>query len=76
MPALPADEPSELEELLAMKHRLKAALYDDGTPARDLAALSRRQIEVMDRIKEIRAAEQEKDDDGGDQKADEEWTGV
>lgn len=35
-----------LEELRSMRRRIAKALDDPNTPARDLAALSRRQIEI------------------------------
>lgn len=73
----PADrEPSELEEMVAIRDRLKAAFFDEATPARDLASVSRRLLEVGDRIKALRLAEQEAGDDESDQKTDEAWEGV
>jgi hypothetical protein len=43
-------------ELQAMRRRLAQAMEDPTTPARDLAALSRRQLEIGREIDAIRAA--------------------
>lgn len=67
---------SDLAELTAMKERLSRAYYADDTPPRDLAALSRRMLEVGDRIKALEALEAERADDATDERADEEWTGL
>lgn len=50
---------SRLEELRAMRRRLARALDDPNTPARDLAALSRRQLEIGREISAILIAEDE-----------------
>ncbi len=41
-----AEAGNRLEELRSMRRRIARALDDVNTPARDLAALSRRQIEI------------------------------
>lgn len=54
-----AEEGSRLEELRAMRRRLAVALDDPNTPARDLAALSRRQLEIGKEIEAIVVSEDE-----------------
>lgn len=54
-----AEQGSRLEELRAMRRRLARALDDPNTPARDLAALSRRQLEIGREIEAILIAEDE-----------------
>ncbi len=56
---LEASEISRLEELRAMRRRIAKALDDPNTAARDLAALSRRQIEIGLSIEAIVIAEDE-----------------
>lgn len=41
-----AESGSRLDELRAMRRRLARSMDDPNTPARDLAALSRRQLEI------------------------------
>ena len=55
-----AEDGSRLEELRAMRRRIAKALDDPNTAARDLAALSRRQLEIGKEIEAIVIAE---DDD-------------
>lgn len=50
---------SRIEELKAMRRRLARALDDPNTAARDLAALSRRQLEIGREIEAIVIAEDE-----------------
>lgn len=50
---------SRLEELQAMRRRIARALDDPNTPARDLAALSRRQLEIGREVEAISLAEDE-----------------
>ena len=50
---------SRIEELRAMRRRIARALDDPNTPARDLAALSRRQLEIGKEIEAIVIAEDE-----------------
>lgn len=54
-----AEAGSRLEELKAMRRRIAKALDDPNTQARDLAALSRRQIEIGRDIEAIVVAEDE-----------------
>lgn len=56
---LEASEISRLEELRAMRRRIAKALDDPNTAARDLAALSRRQIEIGRDIEAIEIVEDE-----------------
>jgi hypothetical protein len=54
-----AEQGSRIEELKAMRRRIARALDDPNTPARDLAALSRRQLEIGKEIEAIVVAEDE-----------------
>ena len=55
---------NRLEELIAMRRRLAMAMDDPNTLARDLAALSRRQLEISREIDELkRQAEEEAEED-------------
>ena len=54
-----AESGSRIEELRAMRRRLARALDDPNTPARDLAALSRRQLEIGKEIEAIVVSEDE-----------------
>lgn len=54
-----AEAGSRLEELQAMRRRIARALDDPNTPARDLAALSRRQLEIGREVEAIALAEDE-----------------
>jgi hypothetical protein len=50
---------SRLDELKAMRRRIARAMDDPNTPARDLAALSRRQLEIGREVEAIVIAEDE-----------------
>lgn len=54
-----AESGSRLDELQAMRRRLARAMDDPNTLARDLAALSRRQIEIGRDIEAIVISEDE-----------------
>lgn len=54
-----AENGSRLEELQAMRRRLARALDDPNTLARDLASLSRRQLEISREIEALELAEDE-----------------
>lgn len=54
-----AEQGSRIEELRAMRRRIARALDDPNTPARDLAALSRRQLEIGKEIEAIVVSEDE-----------------
>lgn len=59
-----AESGTRRDELLAMRRRIARALDDPNTPARDLAALSRRQLEIGREVEAIdAAAEQEAAED-------------
>lgn len=55
-----AETGTRLDELRAMRRRIAVALDNPNTPARDLAALSRRQLEIG---KEVEAIEVSSDED-------------
>ena len=60
-----ADHGSTRELLVAMRTRIAKAVEDGNTPARDLAALTKRLVEVVRDIEAIDArAEDETEDDG------------
>lgn len=67
-----AERGTRLDELIQMRRRLARALDDPNTPARDLAALSRRQLEISRDIETIQLQEAERVEDG-DIGGDEEW---
>lgn len=54
-----AEDGSRIEELRAMRRRIARAMDDPNTPARDLAALSRRQLEIGREIEAIVVSEDE-----------------
>ena len=54
-----AEAGSRRDELKAMRRRLARAMDDPNTPARDLAALSRRQLEIGREVEAIEIAEDE-----------------
>lgn len=54
-----AEDGSRIEELRAMRRRIARALDDPNTQARDLAALSRRQLEIGKEIEAIVVSEDE-----------------
>jgi len=70
-----AEQGSRLEELRAMRRRIARAMDDPNTPARDLAALSRRQLEIGKEIEAIVVSEDE-DHSVVVNADDEEWDGT
>ena len=66
-----ASEGSRRELLVAMRARVATAVEDPNTPARDLAALTRRLMEIAKDIEAIDLAEQE--DASGAATPDESW---
>lgn len=54
-----AEQGLRIEELRAMRRRIARAMDDPNTPARDLAALSRRQLEIGREIEAIVVSEDE-----------------
>ena len=70
-----AEQGSRIEELRAMRRRIARALDDPNTPARDLAALSRRQLEIGREVEAIVISEDE-DHSVVVQTDDEAWDGT
>lgn len=70
-----AEAGSRLDELKQMRRRIATALDDPNTAARDLAALSRRQLEIGREIDALLLAEDE-DRSVVSQEADEAWDGT
>ncbi len=66
-----AEADDRLAELVAMRRRLAKALDDPNCPPRDMAALSRRQLEIGREVEAIRAVS-ERDGDGEQPAEDEE----
>ena len=71
-----ADTGTTRELLVAMRARIATAVEDPNTPARDLAALTKRLVEVVRDIEAIdaRAQEEAQEDDGAT--PDDEWEAV
>jgi len=61
-----ADEGTTRELLVAMRARVAKAVEDPNTPARDLAALTKRLVEVVRDIEAIDAANQQGTGEGDD----------
>lgn len=57
-----AESGDRLEELRAMRRRIARTLDEPNTPARDLAALSRRQIELGKEIDALEARVREEEE--------------
>jgi hypothetical protein len=55
---------SQLELLVAVRSRVAKAVEDPGTPARDLAALTKRLIDVAKEIEAIKAEAEDGDTSG------------
>jgi len=70
-----ADTGTRRDLLVATRKRLATACDDVNTPARDLAALTRRLLEVSKEIEAIDARERE-EADGSATTPDEAWTAV
>ena len=70
-----ASEGDRRDLLVAMRSRIATAVEDPNTPARDLAALTRRLLEIAKDIEaiDVRAAEEA---DGGESTADEQWEAI
>ena len=58
-----AADGDRLDLLLAMRARVAKAVEDESTPARDLAALTRRLLEIARDIEVLQAAAQEEERD-------------
>ena len=67
------DAGDRLAELVATHRRIAKAVQDDATPARDLAALSRRQMEIS---KEIEVLKRQADEEAAENAVseDEDWS--
>lgn len=70
-----ADNGTRRDLLVAMRARIATAVEDPNTPPRDLAALSRRLIEIAKDIEAIDAAADE-EAHGGGSVADEAWEAI
>lgn len=60
-----AEDGDRLELLVAMRARVATAVQNENTPGRDLAALTRRLLEIANEIKAIEAEREEDARDGG-----------
>ena len=67
-----AQRGSTIDELRLMRERIARTLDDPNCPPRDLAALSRRQIEISKEIDALRRKQEESD--GGVVSDDEAWS--
>lgn len=56
-----ASDGSQKDVLIALRRRLASSIQSKDTPPRDLAALSRRLMEVMDQLEAIEAQSQKGD---------------
>lgn len=70
-----AKEGDRRDLLTAMRERVAQAVEDGATPARDLAALTRRLMEIAREIEAIDAREHEESEDAKPA-ADEEWEAI
>lgn len=62
-----------LAEMVATHRRIAKAVQDEDTPARDLASLTRRQMEISKEIEGLKRQLEEEADQDADT-SDEEWT--
>ncbi len=75
--AAAAESGDRLELLETLRARISTTVDDPNTPARDLAALSRRLLEIAREIEAMRAADDESDDVGrAAATPDEKWSAV
>lgn len=70
-----ADKGTVREQLVALRERIARTVDDPNCPPRDLAALSRRLMELTKEIEAIDVREADADDDDG-ATPDEAWTAV
>lgn len=68
-----ADEGSRLDELIQMRRVIARAIDNENTSPRDLAALSRRQIEISKEVEALKRQQQEEAAEGVIS-PDEEWS--
>ena len=71
-----ADDGTTRELLVAMRARIATAVEDPNTPARDLAALTKRLVEVVRDIEAIDARAQEEAQESDGATPDDEWEAV
>lgn len=67
---------TQRELLVAMRARVAEAVENDDTPARDLASLTKRLLEIAREIEAIDAREAEEARDGGNATPDDKWEAV
>lgn len=67
------DAGDRLAELVATHRRIARAVQNEDTPARDLASLTRRQLEISKEIEALKRQQQEEADESA-VSADEEWS--
>jgi len=70
---LAADQGSYRELLVALRSRIAKAVQDDDTPAREVAALTLRLLDIVKEIAELDAAEGTDDVGAAAGTPDEEW---
>ena len=68
-----AESGDRVQELVAMRRVIARAIDNENTSPRDLAALSRRQIEISKEIDALKRQKSEEDADSGVSE-DEEWS--
>lgn len=61
-----AEHGSRVDELIQMRRVIARAIDNDGTSARDLAALTRRQIEISKEVETLQRQEAEEATDAAD----------
>ncbi len=72
-----ADTGDRMELLVSLRARISKTVDDPNTPARDLAALSRRLLDIAREIEAMRAADDDSDDVGrAAATPDEEWSAI
>ena len=68
-----AESGDYLTELIALRRRVATAISNPNTSARDLAALTRRQVELSKEIRALQAADEGDDVGAAAQTPDEKW---
>lgn len=67
---------SSKDVLMTLRARIAQTIDDPGTPPRDLAALSRRLVDIDKELRSMDVAEREEVVQGGELSGDEEWEAV
>lgn len=67
---------SSKDVLMTLRARIAQTIDDPGTPPRDLAALSRRLVDIDKELRSMDVAEREEAIQGGEASGDEEWEAV